>query len=148
MKRLGIVFVLLVACAAVMCLLIPNFVREPNTSDFNKILNRLRAIDAAKIQWGAAHPDVKVAELSQQDLSPYLTTDFWKAPVAGEVYLIHSLAEPSEAQLTRKVEWIPESWKLRWGPEGDIQVRPNTSWQWPNKALEPTATAPSASTNK
>ncbi len=97
------------------------------TDDANAILNNLRQIDGAKTQWVIDHPGAKVTELDQQDLAPYLRVDFWQRPVAGEIYLIHGPGEPSEALMTKNVEWIPEGTKLRFGPSEDIQVRPKTS---------------------
>ena len=147
MKRFLIGFILLFIC---MVVVVTEFQRGmgPHTSDTNLILNRLRAIDAAKESWVTAHPNVKAGELRQQDLTPYLNGDFWKKSVAGEAYLIHSATEPAEAQLTKHVDSIPENASVRWGPDGDIQIRTNRSVQWPNKLLQPTATAPLVSTNK
>jgi hypothetical protein len=82
-------------------------------------------------------------------LAPYLqqlhhNTYFMDKPVAGETYLIHSLTEPSEAQLTKEVDEFPTHASVRWGLDGDIQVRTNSSLPWPNKSLQPTATAPAS----
>lgn len=126
-KRFAIVFALLLVCAVVLGAVIQSGFLCHCTDDANAILNNLRQIDGAKAQWVADHPGVKVAEFSQQDLSPYLRVNFWKRPVAGEIYLIHGPSESSEAQMTKKVEWIPEGMKLRFGPAGDIQVRPKIS---------------------
>ena len=135
---------IVLVCVAILIVLafiaIPNFVREPNTGLGNLIVNRLRDIDAAKLQWAADHQGVRTAVLTEQDLTPYLSQGFWKKTVAGEHYLIHALGETSEAVMTRDVEWIPKDMKVRDGPDR-IEVRPNN-------ALEPTATAPSVLTNK
>jgi hypothetical protein len=121
----------------------------PHTSKSALILNRLRAIDAAKSGWAAKHPDAKGRDPVEQDLAPYLqqlhhNTYFMDKPVAGETYLIHSLTEPSEAQLTKEVDEFPTHASVRWGLDGDIQVRTNSSLPWPNKSLQPTATAPAS----
>jgi hypothetical protein len=126
-KRLAIGFVLLLICAVVLGVVIQSGFLCHCTDSADAILNNLRQIDGAKAQWVVDHPGVKVAELSQQDLSPYLKVDFWKRPVAGEIYLIHGPSEPTEAQMTKKVEWIAEGMKLRFGPAGDIRVQPKTS---------------------
>ena len=147
MKRLFIGFILLFVCAAVVVTLFQRGL-GPHTSKTNLILNRLRAIDAAKQEWVTAHPDVKAEEISRQDLRPYLSGGFWKESVAGEEYLIRGVTEPAEARLTKPVDSIPENASVRWGADGDVQIRTNRSLQWPNKSLQPTATAPSVSTNQ
>ena len=95
------------------------------TDDADAILNRLREIDAAKMQGVIEHPGVEVREFSRQDLSPYVQTGTWKA-VAGEIYLIHGPDEPTEALMTQKVIWIPKGAKVRFSPEGKVEVRTNT----------------------
>jgi hypothetical protein len=137
MKRFLVVFILLFACAVVV---VTQFQKGmgPHTSKSALILNRLRAIDAAKEAWAAQHPSVKDSAPGEQDLAPYLSqlhhnTYFTDGPVAGETYLIHSLTEPTEAQLTKQVDNFPANASVRWGPDGDIQVRTNRSLPWPNK---------------
>ena len=125
MKHLVIGFVLLLVCAVVLGVVIRGNFFCHCTDSANAILNSLRQIDAAKAQWVVDHPGAKVAELSQQDLAPYFYK--WPKTVAGEIYLIHGTNEPAEALMTKKVEWIQQGMKLRFGPKGDVQVRPNTS---------------------
>jgi hypothetical protein len=141
MKRIFIALVVLFICAIALSLLFPRgvfhslLVRDPYTDTINSILNNLRTIEAAKAQWVTFHPGVKDANLSPQDLSPYLRTNFWKETVAGEIYLIHGIDEPPEAQMITQVQWIPKGAKLRFGPQGDVQVQTNTSPQQPNIVL-------------
>jgi hypothetical protein len=146
MKRFLVVFILLFVCAVVV---VTQFQKGmgPHTSKSALILNRLRAIDAAKRGWATEHSDAKGKNLVEQDLAPYLqqlhhNTYFSDEPVAGEKYLIHDLTEPAEAQLSQQVDEFPANASVRFGPDGDIQVRTNRSQPWPNTALEPTPTAP------
>ena len=132
MKRFLIGFLVLLICAAAAVVQFRADLGH-KTSKFNLILNRLRLIEAAKSQWAADHPDAKGRVPVEQDLTPYLDHDFWKKSVAGEDYLIHSMTEPAEAQLTKHVDSIPANASVRWGPDGDIQIRTNKSLQWPNK---------------
>ncbi|MGA9451173.1 MAG: hypothetical protein WBW41_07490 [Verrucomicrobiia bacterium] len=137
MKRLviGIGFVVLLVCAVMLGELIQSGFFCHCTDSANAILNNLSQINAAKAQWVTEHPGAKVAEFSQQDLSPYLKPDFWKRPVAGEIYLIHRPGEPAEALMTRSIKGIISAgMKLRFGPAGDVQLRPKTSPWWPNGA--------------
>ena len=135
MKRLFIVLIFILCAAAGLILMPPIFGGHgDNRSDL--ILNRLRAIDDAKRQWAAEHPDSKGRDPVEQDLAPYLQrlhdyTYFRDEPVAGEKYLIHSLTEPAEAQLTRSAGYFPANANVRWSPDGDIQVRTNNSMPWP-----------------
>ena len=152
MKRFFVGFILLFVFVA---FVVTQFQMSmgPHTSKSALILNRLEAIDAAKSGWAAEHPDAKGRDPVEKDLAPYLqqlhhNTYFMDKPVAGETYLIHGLTEPAEAQLTKEVDEFPAHASVRWGPDGDIQVRTNRSLPWPNTTLEPTATAPSVSTNK
>jgi hypothetical protein len=133
------IFVCVVILIVLAAIAIPNFVREPRTGLGNQIVNRLREIDRAKVTWATDHEGVGTVTLSKQDLKPYLSQGFWKKTVAGEHYLIHALDDPSEAVMTRDVEWIPKGIKVRDGPDR-TEVRPS--------ALEPMATAPSVLTNK
>lgn len=110
-------------------IVIPSGVRSPHAGPGNRILNRLREIDRAKEHWRAGHPDT----LTEQDLAPYLSQDFWNQTVAGERYLIHSLEEPPEAVMTKYVDWIPKRVKVRFSPEpnGKVEVWPNAyQTQW------------------
>jgi hypothetical protein len=81
-----------IAIAAVFALSYRPMVREPRTGPRNSILNRLRQIGSAKELWRLGHPDKRPQTLSEQDLAPYLSHDFWKQTVAGERYLLHGLA--------------------------------------------------------
>ena len=146
MKRILVGLILLFVCAVVVVTQLQRGM-GPHTSKSALIWNRLRAIDGAKTQWAAEHPDAKGRNPVEQDLAPYLQqahhyTYFSDEPVAGEKYLIHGLTEPAEAQLTKRVDEFPENASVRVGPDGFIQVRTNRSLPWPNTALEPTATAP------
>jgi hypothetical protein len=146
MKRFIVGFILLFVFAAVVVTQFPSSL-GPHTSKSALILNRLRAIDAAKSAWAAEHPNARDRNPVEQDLAPYFgqlhhNTYFMDRPVAGETYLIQSLTEPAEAQLTKQVDEFPANASVRFGPEGDIQVRTNGSQPWPNTALEPTPTAP------
>jgi hypothetical protein len=124
--RLLLICGVLVALAVVF---IRSGVRSPHTGLGNRILNRLRDIERAKEHWRAGHPDTHPEALTEQDLAPYLSRDFWKQTVAGERYLIHSLDEPPEAVMTKDVDWIPKGMKVRFSPEpdGKVEVRPNTA---------------------
>jgi hypothetical protein len=135
MRRYFLVFILLFACAVVV---VTQFQKGmgPHTSKSALILNRLRAIDAAKDGWAAEHLNAKGRNPVEQDLAPYLqqlhhNMYFSDHAVAGEKYLIHDLTEPAEAQLTRQVDEFPANASVRYGPDG-IQVRTNGVMQWPN----------------
>jgi hypothetical protein len=137
MKRLFVGAILLLACGVVVVTLFRNDM-GPRTSGSTLILNRLRAIDAAKSGWAAEHPDAKGRNPAEQDLAPLLqqlhhNMYFFDRPVAGEEYLIHGLSEPAEAKLTKQVDNLPANGSVRWGPDGDIQVRTNLSLPWPNE---------------
>jgi len=149
MKRLLVVFIGFILLFVFAAVVVVQFQMSmgSHTSKSALIWNRLRAIDAAKRQWAVEHPDAKGRDPAEQDLAPYLQqlhhyTYFSDAPVSGETYLIHSLTEPAEAQLTKRVDEFPENASVRVGPDGGIQVRTNRSLPWPNTALEPTPTAP------
>lgn len=137
MKRFLVAVILLLMCGVGVVTLFQGGMGS-HTSKSALILNRLRAIDAAKSGWAAEHPDAKGRNPVEQELAPDLqqlhhNTYFMDKPVAGETYLIHSLTEPSEAQWAKEVDEFPANASVRWGPDGDIQVRTNRSLPWPNK---------------
>jgi len=103
-------------------LCVPNFVRS-GTSKTNAIINNLRQIDGAKQLWAIEHGRTGAVLVTTQDIAPYFRHDqakegFLKA-VAGERYVIGTLVESPEAQLTREVDGRPKGTLLRLGTNGD-----------------------------
>jgi general secretion pathway protein G len=56
----------------VLAIIVPNFIREPVTSQQNACINNLRRIDAAKQQWALDNHKTNGA-VSWNDILPYLT---------------------------------------------------------------------------
>jgi hypothetical protein len=53
-------------------------------SKSDTIVNSLCELDAAKIQWAIDHKSAAVTNVTWKDLSPYVQSDFWNHPIAGE----------------------------------------------------------------
>jgi hypothetical protein len=106
------------------------------TSKADTIVNCLDQIDEAKAQWAMVHPNAKATHLTWKDLAPYCS-DFWKRPVADEVYLINKIGEPPSAVVREKVDWIPAYSEVRLASIGSnrlVQIRnrvPLSPWTTP-----------------
>jgi hypothetical protein len=91
----------------------------------NAIINNLRYIDGAKIQWALEHGITNTGQvknftqpLSWKDIAPYLLqnpnvisqkhfgSDGVVRPVSGEIYTINSLSKPPEAKLIHDVQFL------------------------------------------
>ena len=55
-----------------LAIIVPNFLREPRTSQQNACINNLRYIDAAKQQWATDNHKTN-GPVSWNDILPYLT---------------------------------------------------------------------------
>jgi hypothetical protein len=117
-SRLWFVLAGVVGLLLLYILCIPNFVGS-GTSKMNAILNNLRQLDGAKQQWALDHGRTGAVVVTTQDIAPYLphfTT------VAGERYILRTLAEVAEAQLTREVDGRPKGTVLRFGTNDSIEI--------------------------
>jgi hypothetical protein len=116
-------------CAAAV-IYIPSGVPRHPTGPVNAILNNLRKIEGAKELYAQKHAEPRTAELTPQDLEPFLPHGFWERTVAGERYIIHSCGVPPEAVLTRGIQDLPAGTKLRFGNDGKVEtIRPNETRQ-------------------
>lgn len=104
------------------------------TDKAGTIVNCLAELDAAKMQWTIDHKGATVTNLTWKDLSPYVETDFWNHPFAGETYIINKIGEPVSAFVPKKTDWIPANSEVRFGPDRKIQIRsitPGSVWTTP-----------------
>jgi len=106
----GILIVCLLGWAA-----IPNFCGSRHSK--RKIIeNNLYRINGAKAAWHLEHGQTSSAQLTWDDLQPYLNdlaTHPGVVPVAGEVYEINTLDTGPQALLTRKLENLPRGTTIR-----------------------------------
>jgi hypothetical protein len=91
--------------------------RWTGESKQNYIIDNLRFIDGAKMEWAIEHgitSDEQVLQLTnrptEQDLAPYvkLIQGRLAVPIAGEIYMINPLNVSPGAKLTRKVGTWPK----------------------------------------
>lgn len=117
--------VLVLLCGFLFVIMVPNHVGG-GPSKLRGIINNLRQIDAAKMQWALEHGvtnlsqvSIMTNQLAEQDLAQYLKfpsnslkQNGLVPSYAGEIYFIKALNESPEAKLTRKSN-------LQW-PKGSI----------------------------
>jgi hypothetical protein len=102
-----------------LCVLCPiNCVRS-GTSKTNAIFNNLRQLDGAKQTWAFEHGRTGAVVVTMQDIAPYLRHF---TAVAGERYILRTLAEVPEAQLTCEVGGRPKGTVLRLGTNDSIEI--------------------------
>jgi hypothetical protein len=104
------------------------------TDKADTIVNCLSQLDAAKLQWTIDHKGAVVTNLSWTDLSPYVQSDFWNHPFAGETYFINKMDEPASALVPKKTDWIPANSEVRLSPDRKVQIRstlPGSNWAAP-----------------
>jgi hypothetical protein len=114
-------------------LIMPNFVHSPGISKTNQIINNLRYLDAAAQEWAADHGQAGTTKVRQEDLVPYLVHYFGDSQVrsvAGERYILRTVSESPEAELTRKLEGYPKGTVFRLTTNGVEFILP--------KSLQPT----------
>jgi type II secretory pathway pseudopilin PulG len=107
LTEIGLVLVL---AAFMVSVAIPNFAGSRRSKTL-EIINNLRQLDGAMQQWELDHGKTGTVVPTQEDIVAYLRHPL--KPVAGERYIFRGLAEPPEAQLTRKVEGRPGGSVLR-----------------------------------
>lgn len=113
--------------AGALCLCVPSFscVRS-GPSRTKCIINNLYNLCGAMQQWASDHGRTGAVAVVQKDVAPYLARsvqlDGWVKPVAGERYILRTLTESPEAQLTREVEGRPKGTVFRLGTNGDVQI--------------------------
>jgi hypothetical protein len=93
------------------------------TDKADTIVNYLGQLDAAKSQWAIDHKGITATNLSWNDLSPYVETNFLNRSFAGETYLINQIGEPVSALIPKKTDWIPANSEVRFGPDQKVQIR-------------------------
>ena len=95
-----------------------NFVRS-GTSKTNAIFNNLRQLDGAKQTWAFEHGRTGAIVVTTQDIAPCLPHF---TAVAGERYILRTLAEVPEAQLTHEVDGRPKGTVLRFGTNDSVEI--------------------------
>jgi hypothetical protein len=110
---------ILLLLAFVVSVAIPNFAGS-HRSKAHAIVSNLRQLDGAMQQWGLDHGQTGTVVVTEENLVPYLRHP--PKPVAGERYVLKTLAESPEAHLTHKVELWPAGSVLRLSTNGDFEV--------------------------
>src|SRR5665213_676925 len=82
---------------------IPNFTKARDTAQYNRIINNLRMVDAAKQQWTLEKQKEIGNTVTMDDLLPYMPKGGLK-PVAGEEYIPHAIGTPPTARLTQSLK--------------------------------------------
>jgi len=95
-----------------------NFVRS-GTSKTNAIFNNLRQLDGAKQLWAVEHGRTGAVVVTMQDIAAYLPHF---TVIAGERYILRTLVEVPEAQLTRDVDGRPKGTVLRFGSNDSVEI--------------------------
>jgi hypothetical protein len=98
---------------------IPNFNGRHRSKAF-VIVNNLRQLDGAMQQWAIEHGRTGAVVVTEENIASYLRLPLKQ--VAGERYVLKTLAESPEAHLTRKVELWPAGSVLRLGTNGDLEA--------------------------
>lgn len=119
-KLWGSIFVcfLIWACYLFFC---PNFVGG-GPSKINRIFNNLRILQGAQGQWALEHHMTGSEVVTQEAIASYCGRDGWIKPVAGELYILKTLREIPEAQLTRDLEGRPKGTVFRLGTNGEETI--------------------------
>jgi Tfp pilus assembly major pilin PilA len=81
---------------------IPNFVKARQTAQYNAIVNNLRQIEAAKMQWALENRKRAGDAVAERDLAEYLKGGGIK-PVAGESYQLNPVGTPATATLSQPI---------------------------------------------
>ncbi len=116
---LGVVGGMLILGAFVLAICIPNYVGSPRSKTL-AIINNLRQLDGAMQQWAFEHGKTGAVVVTEQDVAPYLGQSF--KPIAGERYVLKTLSQPPEAQLTHRLEGRPKGSVLRLDTNGTFDV--------------------------
>ncbi|MCX6924776.1 MAG: hypothetical protein NT154_16410 [Verrucomicrobia bacterium] len=119
----------LILAALVLSIGIPNYVGR-SRSETLAIVSNLRQLDGAMQQWAYEHGKTGAVVITEQDVAPYLRGSL--KPVAGERYILKTLTESPEAQLTHEVEGRPKGSVLRLNDDSTFDVI------LPNKSLHST----------
>jgi hypothetical protein len=117
-SRLWVVLVGVIGLWLLCVLCTSNFVRS-GTTKTNAIFNNLRQLDGAKQIWALEHGRTGAVVVTTQDIAPYLRTF---TPVAGERYILRTLTEAPQAQLTREVDGRPKGTVLRFGTNDTVEI--------------------------
>jgi|ERR1035438_7763580 hypothetical protein len=115
----GIAFVVLL----VFYIGMPNYVRS-GPSKISAIANNLRQLDGAMQLWAIEHGRTGAVVVAEEDVAPYLRahSNGWVTSVAGERYILKTLVESPEVELTREVEGRPKGSILRLSTNSDLEV--------------------------
>jgi hypothetical protein len=98
---------------------IPNYVGSPRSKTL-AIVSNLRQLDGAMQQWAFEHGKTGSVVVTEQDLAPYLGQSL--KPIAGERYILKTLLQSPEAELTHRLEGRPKGSVLRLNPNGTFDV--------------------------
>jgi hypothetical protein len=109
----------LILIALVLSICIPNYVGNSRSKTL-EIVNNLRQLDGAMQQWAFEHGKTGAVMATEQDVAPYLRHSL--KPVAGERYILKTLSESPEAQLTHRLEGRPKGSVLRLNTNGAFDV--------------------------
>jgi hypothetical protein len=109
-----------IVVAALVGIGVPNYVHSGTTKTMG-IFSNLRQLDGAAQQWGIDHGRKATDTATREDLAPYLIHG-WIKPVAGENYILKTLAESPEAVLTRDLEGRPKGTIFRLGTTNPEEI--------------------------
>lgn len=91
----------------------PNYVKS-GRSKTNVIISNLRQIEGAKQRWALDHGRTGSVVVTEQDIAVYLGhAAGWLRPVAGERYILNSLTQLPEAELTHSALGHPQGTRFR-----------------------------------
>jgi hypothetical protein len=136
-KRVLIGMAIIASILFAIALVLSNFLTCHCTDKADTIVNCLSELDAAKIQWTIDHKGVTVTNFPFNSLSPYVITDFWNRPIAGETYFINKIDEPCSVIVPKRTDWIPANSELRFSSldsNRKVQIRsttPGSAWTTP-----------------
>ena len=90
------------------------------------IQHNLMLIDSAKNEWAFVHHVTDPVAMTRAGIAPYLgpatNADGWVKPIAGEVYILKTLIESPEAQLTREVGTLPKGTLIRLVTNSQLEI--------------------------
>jgi hypothetical protein len=119
LSQLRVVAGLLILGALVLGICVPNYVGSPRSKTV-AIINNLRRLDGAMQMWAFEHGKTGAVVVTAQDVAPYLRDSV--KPIAGERYVLKTLSQPPEAQLTYRLEGRPKGSVLRLSTNGTFNV--------------------------
>jgi hypothetical protein len=121
----GILLCCLVGVVTSLC--VPGFVRS-GPSKTAGIAYNLRQLDTAIQQWALDHGRTGGVAVTKEDVAPYLkrlsNPNGWVKPVAGERYILRTVGESPEANLTRECNGRPKGTVFRLGTNANLEITP------------------------